>query len=997
MHARIAGLAASRPPTRRHEVRMSVRSISRFLCLLFVTATTARAQTGAIAGRVTDSTTTAPLSGATITALSGMSAAGSATSGEDGSFRIVNLAAGTYVLSVRQLGYSERRVAGVRVEAGGTAQLDVRLSTTSTQLNPVVVTGGRQPEKILESPNSIAVVETREIAQRPSVTAADHLKGVPGVDVNAGGIAQANVVARGFNNAFSGALLTLQDYRFAAVPSLRVNVPFLFTGTNEDIERMEILLGPASALYGPNSANGVLHIITKSPFTSQGTSLTLDGGERSLVRGAVRHAGLIGEKAGYKLSGEYFTGTDWKYQDPGEPGVYPAQAPASRRGQDVERDFNIERYAGEARLDLRPRGPNGNMEAITTYGFTKALGGIDLTAANGTGQIKNWTYQSIQQRFRWDRLFAQVFLNFSDAGNSDSLATDGTFLLRSGQPIVDQSRVFSAQIQHATDLGAKHTFVYGLDYIFTNPRTGNTINGRNEDVDDITEVGGYVQYTGRLTNKFDVVGALRADRNDQVEGTQISPRAALIFKPTESQNFRVTYNRAFNTPQNFSFFLDLINSRNIGGSGFDIRAQGNPPKEGWQFSRGCSAASFGGICMKSRLAGNGAFVDASAASTFRGFFTAQRTAFQTAITGALQAGGLPAPQAQALGAAVANALSNLNPTSANVGTVVRYLDRPTVALQPGDVRDIAELKASFNNSYEFGYKGILGNRARLAVDLWYQQRGDVGAPASIATPNIFFDPQTLGTYLGANIAQTLISNGVPQAQAAAIAGQLAPALTQSAARAPLGVITFDSPLASSTDVIATYQTINEEVDIQGLDIGFDFILSPRWNMAATYSWVSDVIFEDVRDAQGNALALNAPDNKGSLTLRWNDEIRGLSAETRGRYANTFPVNSGVYASTRSFPAPATLNQNVPDGTYTTAPGSTSQCSELAPTACVYTYPPVPVNMFVDLGFSWRLPIRGSQQIMWSINGTNIFDNKRPTFAGVPQIGRMVMTRIQYAF
>jgi len=985
---------------------MSLRSMSRSLCLLLVTAASASAQSGTIAGRITDSTTSAPLSGAIVRALSGPSVVGSATAGDDGSYRITNIAPGTYDVTVTRLGYSARRMAGVRVEPGGTAQVDFRMTQFVTQLNPAVVTASRREEKALDAPASISVIETREIAERPSVTVADHLKGVPGVDINAGGIAQANIVARGFNNAFSGALLTLQDYRFAAVPSLRVNVPFLFTGTNEDIERMEILLGPASALYGPNSANGVLHIITKSPFTSQGTSLTLDGGERSLVRGAVRHAGLIGTKAGYKLSGEYFTGTDWKYYDPGEPGLYPAQAPASRRNQPVERDFDITRYTGEARLDLRPR---DNMEAITTYGFTKALGGIDLTAANGTGQIKNWTYQSIQQRFRWDRLFAQVFLNFSDAGNSDSLATDGTFLLRSGQPIVDQSRVFAAQLQHATDIGERNTFIYGLDYIFTNPRTSGTINGRNEDIDDITEIGGYLQYTGRLTNKFEVVGALRADRNDQVEGTQISPRAALIFKPSETQNFRVTYNRAFNTPQNFSFFLDLINARNIGGSGYDLRAQGNPPKEGWQFARSCSAASFGGICMKSRLAGNGAFVDASAASTFRGFFTAQRTAFQTAITNGLVASNVPQAQAQALGAAIANALSTLNPTNANVGTAVRYLDRQTrvnpttgqlerVALQPSEVRDIQELKASFNNTYEIGYKGILGNRARLAVDLWYQQRGDVGAPASIATPNVFFDSTSLGTYLRTNIQNVLIGAGLSQPQAQQIAAGLAPQLTTAAARAPLGVITFDSPNASATDVIATYQTINKEVDIQGVDLGFDFIFSPLWNMAATYSWVSDKIFEDVRDAQGNALALNAPDHKASLTLRWNHEIRGLSVETRGRYANTFPVNSGVYASNRSFPAPATLNpKRVEDGTYQTAPGSTIPCSETTPASCVYTYPDVPVNVFVDLGFSWRLPIRGSQQLTWSINGTNIFDNKRPTFAGVPEIGRMVMTRIQYAF
>src|SRR5690606_1875745 len=127
------------------------------------------------------------------------------------------------------------------------------------------------------------------------------------------GLVQSNVVTRGFNNAFSGALLTLIDYRFASVPSLRVNVPFLFSTPNEDVERVEVLLGPAAALYGPNSANGVLRVITKSPFESQGTTVTLDAGERSVVRGALRHAGTFTPTLGYKISGEYMQGNEWEY------------------------------------------------------------------------------------------------------------------------------------------------------------------------------------------------------------------------------------------------------------------------------------------------------------------------------------------------------------------------------------------------------------------------------------------------------------------------------------------------------------------------------------------------------------------------------------------------------------------------------------------------------------------------------------------------------------
>ncbi|MBL8999227.1 MAG: hypothetical protein JNL44_18305, partial [Gemmatimonadetes bacterium] len=195
-------------------------------------------------------------------------------------------------------------------------------------------------------------------------------------------------------------------------------------------------------------------VITKSPFSSQGTTITIDGGERSLLRGSIRTAGLFTPKLGYKISAEAFTANDWASEtardtagnriigaggrpvyDPGEPDVFPAEAPASRRGQPNIRDFDLKKYSGEARLDYRP---SADKEFVTTFGMNMFANGLDYTGANGTGQVKNWLYRSIQQRARVGRLFAQAFLNVNNAGNDDSLDTDGTFLLRSGQPIVDQ-------------------------------------------------------------------------------------------------------------------------------------------------------------------------------------------------------------------------------------------------------------------------------------------------------------------------------------------------------------------------------------------------------------------------------------------------------------------------------------------------------------------------------------------------------------------------------
>ena len=118
--------------------------------------------------------------------------------------------------------------------------------------------------------------------------------------------------------SFRAHLLTLTDNRIARVPSLRLNAYNFIPVTNDDIERIEVVLGPGSALYGPNSANGVMHIITRSPFNSAGTSAQVGLGERSVRQVSVRHAGAAGDRLGYKVSAQHYTGMDWEYEDPAE-------------------------------------------------------------------------------------------------------------------------------------------------------------------------------------------------------------------------------------------------------------------------------------------------------------------------------------------------------------------------------------------------------------------------------------------------------------------------------------------------------------------------------------------------------------------------------------------------------------------------------------------------------------------------------------------------------
>lgn len=961
------------------------------MVMLPLASSRSEAQSGSISGRVTDAATGRPLENAQVQAQQSGGQSYGAVTGADGSFRVVNLPDGSYTVTIRAIGYDQMVFTNQRPGAN----LDAALTERPTQLNQTVITASRsRPEKALDAPAQISVISSERIEERPAVTVADYLGNTPGVTMNRGGLAQSNIVARGFNNAFSGSMLMLQDYRFAGVPSLRVNVPLLFTGTSEDIDRVEVLLGPASALYGPNSSNGVLHIITKSPFTSQGTTLSVDGGERSVLRAGIRRADKINDKFAYKLSGEYLRGKDWEYTDLAEPAIFPntENVPASRRGKANDRDFNLERYTGEARMDIRP---TQNTEAITTLGYTKIGSAIDLTSANGSAQIRDWTYTSLQQRFSWKRLFAQAFVNMSNAGNDNATSDNGTYLLRSGQPIVDKSKVIAAQLQHGFDLGSKQSFTYGFDYIKTDPETGGTINGSNEAVDDVSEYGAYIQSSTRPNKYFELLLAARGDKNNVIEDAAFSPRAALIFKPTPTQNVRFTYNRAFSTPANFSFFLDLIQSPNIGGSGFDLYARGNPPKEGFQFNRSCSSGSaFGSYCMRSVYASQGQFTGVSAAAAFPGAVQALGPRLVPAVAAGLQQQGFPAAQAQALAQGMVQFLGTRTPSNQDLATRVSYISSATTPLTPDGLVDISPLSASYNNTYEVGYKGIWGDHVRWDVSFWGQERGDVGTSAALTTPNVFFgNPTQLGGYLGQQLGAFLgsqLGGMLPAEQIAALASGLAGALTPSVAAVPLGVVTFENGVTAPNAIYATYMTNAGKIWVRGLDFAADVIATDRVTFDLSFSWQNRNVFTGVNGGNNLPLMSNSPNSHGALGMRYRNDDNGIGFEVRTRYNEAYPVNSGVYATNFAFPLGAGRSGAVANPTT-----GADRCAPVP--AGSFCYENVPEAFIFDAQVSKRFNLGGNQKLIWSINAQNMFDNRVRTFPAVPEIGRMLMTRLQYSF
>ena len=277
------------------------------LCVAAVSA-----QAGTLNVTVTDAQTGEKLDGISITVVSQAGTSTEGVSDAAGLLEIADLAAGVYTLSASAPGYADKMMANVELVADGATSVEIALSSEVIELDQVSVSASRRREKVLEAPASVAVVGASQIKDRVASDITEHLKSVRAVDVMTTGIGSSNVVVRGFNNVFSTTLLSLVDNRIARIPSLRLNAYSLIPTSSEDIEQIEVVSGPGAALYGPNSANGVMHILTRSPFTSQGTTISIGGGERSILLGSLRHAGVINETFGYKLSVNGLRGNDWE-------------------------------------------------------------------------------------------------------------------------------------------------------------------------------------------------------------------------------------------------------------------------------------------------------------------------------------------------------------------------------------------------------------------------------------------------------------------------------------------------------------------------------------------------------------------------------------------------------------------------------------------------------------------------------------------------------------
>ena len=730
-----------------------IEKIRNLIAITFITCTSLYSQSIHLTGKITDSQTDDPLIGANVV-LSGNGLSTGAATDINGEYYIKDVPLGSYQIKITYIGYSDFNS---NLEVSSDSQtFNAQLSISAIQLDEYIVTASRRREKITDAPAAISLISELKIRNASNPNLGDYFKNIKGVDFTASGLDSYNLSARGFNSSFSSRLLTLTDGRMANVPSLRLIAYNVIPLTSDDVRQIEVVLGPSSALYGPNAHAGVVNIISKRPKESKGTVVGITGGTRSFLKTQVRHAGSIG-KLGYKMSLVQFNANDWEYIENSEKEAHYRQwlddagdgdqlddyfedglawwdgwdIKVDRDGDGIvdttylakdnkvnDRDedgiSDIPHFKiNNTRFDIRTDYDFSPDHFISlNYGFAQATN-INITGI-GRYLADDWIYQFFQGRWVYKNWYAQAYLNTSLSGDTRNMRTGGI--------VTDHSKFFHFQFQHNLDFNFLDTkLIWGGDYQRTMPKTFGTIlpdgqpgrnpvsydedgidndgDGKIDEWDELlvtNEFGFYSQSQSKLSDHFQLILSGRVDLHsgqqedggikflkDPLSGEtmeyfpQISPKIGLLYKPNDSQTFRLTAARAFNTPSSQGLYLEVLAAQY---SVFPVMARGN--KDGYTFTRDAS----GELMMFDVRAGS--------SSEFR--------------------------------------WSNMPTGSALY--IPAVLGRPGQFVNAEDYTKIEPVRSEEVWTYEFGYSGFISPKIRASFDLYYSTYSDFVSDLTWVTP-----------------------------------------------------------------------------------------------------------------------------------------------------------------------------------------------------------------------------------------------------------------------
>ncbi|HEV7855215.1 MAG TPA: TonB-dependent receptor, partial [Mycobacterium sp.] len=445
----------------------------------------------------------------------------------------------------------------------------------------VVVSASRTEQQLVNAPASVSVVTAETIQNTPASNMGDLLRAVPGVNVSQVSARDVNITTRGATSTLSTSQLALVDGRTIYLDFFGMVMWDLVPTNQDEIKQIEVIRGPASAVWGANAMSGVVNVITKSPrelAASNGSSVTIgagafgrsaqgidrDSGSLFYVNGT--HAQALDDRWSYKVSAGYFSqdalprpvGTiNNSFHTP-----YPtyANSGTSQPKFDARVDYDLQ---NNARLTFA--GGVAGTEGIIHSG----IGPFDISR----GSRLSYFTSRYQKGGRRVAFFSNI-LN-GDASNLLSRGANGQPL-----PLVFDTKTFDIEATDVHTIGTSSVISYGGNFRHNMFDISIAPGGKPRN-----EGGVYLQDEIFLGPHFRWVVGGRVDKFSSIADAVFSPRTTLLMKPAPSQTFRVSVNRAFRAPSyiNNNINTTILNAVDLSAISpllanfvFPIRAIANP-------------------------------------------------------------------------------------------------------------------------------------------------------------------------------------------------------------------------------------------------------------------------------------------------------------------------------------------------------------------------------------------------------------------------------------
>lgn len=431
--------------------------------------------------------------------------------------------------------------------AGPTEALPQPAALMSEAYERVVVTASRYGQDPLDSPSTVAVLTEQDIRLSGATSVPDLLRRVAGVDVMALSAGQPDVSIRGFNRELSNKVLVLIDGRSVYADVLGAVFWSHLPISLAEIERVEVIRGPGSAVYGANAVTGVINIITRKP--GEGDSLiSAEAGGPGYAQGTALVSGRH-DRTSWRLSAGYHQTGRWSAED------------------DLATTESLEPFFEDQDLALRMLRANGRVDrSFLDQGFLSLSGGyasgdMDFYTLGALGEYA-FDLQTAYARgdVAYGPVHLRAFYNTMSGTNAPwSSPVGGRDMANDlDADVVDveletNGELETGAVTHRVNAGVGYRYKYvDWDYLAYTDSSGEEVQSYVEH-----HLNAFAQESATI-GPVSLVASLRVDRHPRVALSKtISPRAAAIVRVADKTSVRATGGTSFRSPSFLESYLNL--------------------------------------------------------------------------------------------------------------------------------------------------------------------------------------------------------------------------------------------------------------------------------------------------------------------------------------------------------------------------------------------------------------------------------------------------------